>query len=373
MKIGFCVDKTVTGGSERILLGIIDKLLEDGGYEIALFAHYTNSEKYFADYFQKNNIPITQLKFPQSRPKGFFQKLKWRLARRRWNKLNASSIAAELNKCDVLIDFKNGVCYNSIKNIKNKIKILWLHTSFEFVRDVVAKNCDIKSYNKVVCVSKKLRESLIKAELSSPQKTLCVYNHNFMNFDDIAQKSKIPLNIDDKYFLSVSRLDKGKDITTLIRAYAKFAQRTNSPVKLYIIGDGPLAEKFKREAGTLLDTKIKFLGAINEPYNYMRNCEAFILSSQSEGFGLVLLEAMISQTLTVSSNCPISPAEILQNGKSGVLFETGNFEELSGILTRITDGTIDKKTIIENACKSLTRYSGVNFGADLKRLFKKDN
>jgi len=371
MKIGFCVDKVITGGADKIMLGVIDKLLALGKYEILLFTKHTIADSYFSDYFRKNNIEIIQLRFPEERPSDFFANIKWRFARKKWDTSNKAFIHDKLMKCDVLIDFKNGVCFDTVKNIKTALKILWIHTSATFARDVIAENCDITAYDKIVCISKEVRDDILRYGLAKPDKTFYLYNYNFMNFDYIAEKSKEHLPVKDRYFLSVSRLDEGKDISTLIAAYKNFISETNSDIKLYIIGEGPLEKQFKAEAGELLNDRILFLGNINEPYSYMRNAEAFILSSESEGFVLVLIEAMLSETLVISSDCPYSPKEILENGQCGILFEVKNYMELSAVMTKIYNKEIDRQAYIKKASASLHRFNKEDISKQFTALFSR--
>ena len=60
----------------------------------------------------------------------------------------------------------------------------------------------------------------------------------------------------------------------------------------------------------------------------MKNAKFFIHSSHYEGFGLVLVEALITNGMVISSNCPVGPREILEDGKVGILFPVGDREKL---------------------------------------------
>jgi glycosyltransferase involved in cell wall biosynthesis len=77
-----------------------------------------------------------------------------------------------------------------------------------------------------------------------------------------------------------------------------------------------------------LENYIIFLGKKNNPYIWMKNSKAFILSSKYEGLPTVLIEALILDVPSISSNCLTGPVEILENGKYGELFNIGNLKEL---------------------------------------------
>uniref|UniRef100_UPI001CA50A03 glycosyltransferase n=1 Tax=Vibrio hyugaensis TaxID=1534743 RepID=UPI001CA50A03 len=80
---------------------------------------------------------------------------------------------------------------------------------------------------------------------------------------------------------------------------------------------------------------IYLVGKKINPYPWIKNCYFLVHSSVSEGFSLVILEAMISSKLVVSSNCNFGPSDILDGGKFGYLFDVRNHEQLTNILQLI--------------------------------------
>ena len=106
--------------------------------------------------------------------------------------------------------------------------------------------------------------------------------------------------------------------------------------KLYIVGDGPSKEEIENTIREYdLIEEVKLLGRFKNPYIWLNNADFFIHSSKYEGFGLVLIEAAILDKLVISSNCPVGPTEILENGKSGILFNVGESEELAEKIEKV--------------------------------------
>lgn len=84
--------------------------------------------------------------------------------------------------------------------------------------------------------------------------------------------------------------------------------------KLVLLGDGTPEEKkaLQEEARKQgIAERVIFTGFVANPYAVMRAAEALVLSSDYEGLGNVLVEALICGTQVVSTNCPYGPKEIL--------------------------------------------------------------
>lgn len=114
--------------------------------------------------------------------------------------------------------------------------------------------------------------------------------------------------------IAVGRLYLQKDYSTLIRALTEL--RKQRPSHLLILGEGNERESLERLIHDLnLEEDVVLAGFVNNPLAYMNRASLFVLSSKSEGFGNVLVEAMACGTPVVSTDCPSGPTEILENGK----------------------------------------------------------
>ena len=161
-------------------------------------------------------------------------------------------------------------------------------------------------------------------------KSVCIYNP--LNRTEIIKNSKIRVNL--KFFnkknlnlISVARFSEQKDHECLIKSMNIIKKRN---IRLLLIGSGPLRYKiFELIKKQKLTNKIKIIDFKKNPFPYIKRSDVFILSSKYEGLPNVLLEAITLNKLIISSDCPTGPKEILDNGKGGLLFETGNFKMLS--------------------------------------------
>jgi glycosyltransferase involved in cell wall biosynthesis len=125
---------------------------------------------------------------------------------------------------------------------------------------------------------------------------------------------------DRAVFVTAGRLVGQKDHDTMLRALALHRRHADS--RLLILGAGPLREHLEsltRELG--LADAVDFLGFRSNALPFFRRADAFVLSSRCEGFGNVLVEALGCGTPVISARCDYGPAEILAEGRFGVLVE----------------------------------------------------
>ncbi len=110
------------------------------------------------------------------------------------------------------------------------------------------------------------------------------------------------------YIVSVGRLIYPKKQDILIEALKSLDEK----FELILIGDGYAKEDFKKFAQDLgLKKRVHFIGKVKNPFKYVSKSDIFVLSSRSEGFPNVLVEAMICKIPVISTDCPSGPREIL--------------------------------------------------------------
>lgn len=228
-----------------------------------------------------------------------------------------------------------------ITEVKGPKHQIYLHGSvsrfFDGIRKYFKKSFfkKLEKFDEVCTVSQEMGEELIRLVPNLKEKQRTVYNP--IDVEEIEKKSldnselteEEKILIKDDYICSVGRLDEiDKDFTTLVKAFGELKKDQKIKEKLIIIGDGPDRENLENLVKNLKIEGVIFLGKKTNPYIWMKKSKLFILSSKSEGFGVVLLEALIIGTPVISSDCPVGPKEILENGKYGKLFEVGNIEQL---------------------------------------------
>lgn len=106
---------------------------------------------------------------------------------------------------------------------------------------------------------------------------------------------------------TAARLEPQKDISTILKSFYILRNRSNQEWRLSIAGSGSLSDQLQEEVFKLgLSESVSFLGKVENMEDFYREIDIFVLSSKYEGFGLVLLEAMIENIPIISSDIPTS-------------------------------------------------------------------
>tara|TARA_B100000282_G_C31735095_1_gene493001 strand:- start:1763 stop:2905 length:1143 start_codon:yes stop_codon:yes gene_type:complete len=132
----------------------------------------------------------------------------------------------------------------------------------------------------------------------------------------------------NEFYLAIGRFTRQKNFFFLIKCFEKICKK-NQNIKLIILGDGEHRKNFQKYLKKKeLEKNIFLPGYENNVHKYLSNCKLFILSSLWEDPGFVLVEAMFSGALVLSSDCPSGPKEILSiNKKRGVLFKSNDTKD----------------------------------------------
>ncbi|MCB1668074.1 MAG: glycosyltransferase [Pseudomonadales bacterium] len=147
---------------------------------------------------------------------------------------------------------------------------------------------------------------------------------------DTAQKKLLIPN--DKFIIGhVARLSEVKNQDLLLKAFA-LAQKTQPNLFLVIIGYGHLEKKLKALALQLgINHSVLFTGAVDRAADYMKAFDLFAMTSNDEGFGRVLIEAMAARIPIVATDIPAF-VEVL--GGSGSLVRPNDVVALSNEFLR---------------------------------------
>jgi len=148
--------------------------------------------------------------------------------------------------------------------------------------------------------------------------------------------------------LAAGRLTEQKNHALLLRAFARL--REERPASLVILGEGALRAPLAALAETLgIARDVAMPGFVLDTAPYYASADLFVLSSDYEGFGNVLVEAMRFGVPVVSTDCPAGPREVLAGGALGPLTPVGDTEALAEAMARTLDSPPDPARLRERA------------------------
>jgi len=149
--------------------------------------------------------------------------------------------------------------------------------------------------------------------------------------------------------LGVGELSARKGFTTLIKAFSKVRQ--SRPCRLLILGEGRQRSRLEALIAQLgLEDDVEMPGFVKNPYAYMAKADLLVVSSDCEGFGNVLAEALAVGLPVVSTDCPSGPREILQDGRFGPLIPVGDVHALARAMLATLDNPMDAE-LLRSAAK----------------------
>lgn len=138
-----------------------------------------------------------------------------------------------------------------------------------------------------------------------------------------------PGKSDGRTIGAVGRLVPQKGFDLLIDAFAQIAPSCPD-WRLVIWGEGPERAALEQKCAQLgLGGRISLPGVTRQPGEWVAQSDMFVLSSRFEGWGIVVGEAMAAGLPVVAFDCQWGPAEMIEDGRSGVLVPSGDVPALA--------------------------------------------
>ena len=277
-----------------------------------------------------------------------------------------------MKKCDSDIMISTRVLFNKWLGEygkKKAYKIAWEHNhhhqDIEYANGVTnsCRNLDV-----LVLVSDSLRNFYKKKMKEKGIKCRCVFIPNML--DDIPKKTS---KLTEKRIISVGRFSKEKGYVDLIEIFAKFHQ-TNPDWHLDLVGDGSERNKIvDRIYQHQLTDYIKVHGYLKkkEINELLSKSSLYIMTSYTESFGIVLIEAMSHGIPCLAFTSAEGANELIQNNKNGYLIENRDFDEMIHKMEELANDKNKRLELGKNAREFSLNYSSDIVKKEWLKLLKR--
>ncbi len=237
----------------------------------------------------------------------------------------------------------------------NVIAIGWEHNhphGDKVIMKRLRNSC--KYLDKLVVVSRELKHIYSEDFKNNNIKCQVEYIPNFLE--------KIPKKInklDNKNIISVGRLEPEKGFLDLVSVF-KLIELKDGEAYLNLVGDGSQKDKiFKNIVDNNISRKVKMPGYLDfEELNKLyEETSLYLMTSYTESFGLVLIEAMSHGIPVIAFSCAEGAKELINNGVNGYLINNRNEHEMADRAVKLLNNPDKLKELGENARTTALKYS----------------
>jgi glycosyltransferase involved in cell wall biosynthesis len=370
MKIVFSTDQIyLHGGIEKVLSHKANYFADTLGYEVIILTSEQHCQP--PCYPLSKKIRLLDIGVNYNRNKSYFSK-----------------------KNLIKIPFHFKQLYKTIKEVNPDI---WIVVSYSFdfywipfIRRGVPKCKEFHSSHYIEAQSNLTNAPFLKRIrcffnrwVESKYDKLIVLNPDeqlfFKSKNSIVVPNPIPDSVQPKaplvnrQALAAGRIAPVKGFEKLIDSW-KLVTKKFPDWQLHIYGEDYLDTRRKLENQILelrLENNVSFKGVSADMTATMQDYALYVMSSQTECFPMVLLEAMSCGIPCVSFDCPTGPRNIITDGKDGLLAEQDNVVGLADKIIYLIENPDILKIMGESAKENIKRFSSGIVMEKWQKLFKK--
>lgn len=356
------------GGVEKAITSLANSLAKTNKYEIEIVSIYKLYEKPVFDI--NENIRVTYLLPSRLNP----NRKEWKEALHNLKliKLGKESLKSlkilykrrkemidyiKNTKADVIISTR--VFLNELLSEYGRdetLKIGWEHNhhhnDMKYATDVIRS---VKNLDYFVLVSKDLKKFYKKKLANSKCHTIYIPNA----LENIP-KTKSPLT--SEHLISVGRLSPEKGYLDLLKIYLDLKNK-KCKWHLDIVGDGSerrKLEKFIKDNNLEADVTLHGFKNSKEIEKLMHKASIYVMTSYTESFGIVLLEAMSNGLPCIAFDSAEGAKEVITSGRDGYLIKHRNFNAMEKKILDLTKDINIRKELGKNGRRKVKEYLSDN-------------
>lgn len=361
MKIIYCTHSTYNpGGMERVLLNKVIYLSALPEWEVSVVTTDQHQRPSFYPFPEKVRMTDLEINYSDDNDKGIWKKITSYLCKRKEHKRKLTALLLK-EKPDIVVSLYPSES-SFIPDIKDgSKKVLELHFNkffrIQYGRKGIIGLIDRWRTRQDERIVRRFDKFVV---LTNEDKG---YWGGLPNIEVIPNAaihvSKNYSEVKNKRVIAVGRLDYQKGFDRLIQAW-KLVQHTGrfSDWKLDIFGQGEWREMLQQMIDKQgLQNTVKINPPTNAILNEYVHSSLLVMSSNYEGFGMVLVEAMSCGVPVISFDCKCGPKDIIQPGINGLLVPNGDIQALADAMMKVMEDEAYRKMLSLNARKVVDTYS----------------
>jgi glycosyltransferase involved in cell wall biosynthesis len=373
MKIIYCTHSTCNpGGMERVLLNKVTYLSQLPGWKVAVVTTDQNQRPPFYPFPEKVRMTDLGINYSEDNGKGAWKKITGYLRKRKEHKRKLTALLLK-EKPDIVVSLYPSES-SFIPDIKDgSKKVLELHYC-KFFRLQYGRRGLLGWIDK-------LRTRQDEQIVRRFDKFVVLTNEDRGYWGNLPNIEVIPnaaMHVSDAYsdvmnkrVIAVGRLDYQKGFDRLVQAW-QLVRHTGkfTDWKLDIFGQGEwremlqqMIDKAELQDSVRLNRPTKQIGE-----EYVKS-DMLVMSSNYEGFPMVMIEAMACGLPVVSFDYKCGPKDIIQPGINGLLVPNGDIQALADAMMKVMEDEAYRKMLSLNARKVVDTYSEQAVMSQWIRLF----
>jgi glycosyltransferase involved in cell wall biosynthesis len=347
------------GGAENQLLVLAKNQIKQG-FEVEVF--YLKGEPELKTKFEQAGVKVNSLLVGQP---FIFQATKFR----KFMRNNMSAVHTHLPQAELIAAF---ACEKSKFIISghnfepfwpNKPRLISILLS-RFVASRASGG---------IAISNAVKNYLTSAKKVKKDFKMNVIYYGFEHLENNSLESNKIVNeklSSTKYFKlgTIGRLVPGKNYATMLKVVAKIAD-VYPTIKFFIVGGGSSDKVLVDMCKKLnIEDNVIWLGRTEHIREFLSKIDLFIFASKGEGFGLVLLEAMLANKPILAANNYAIP-EVLGSHYKG-LFSTDDYELLSEKIIDLMNDHTKSELLVSDYKEQIKLFDPVGMAANVLKVYK---